>query len=199
MVNAQGAGQAMNKGMLFYFGVAALIFGAGTVFGQLMPGEWSIGYVGLLAVTADLGTICAAVAALYALSAWRRQIRSQKAYEALSGLLDAFRDRDLINSFLMSVAETEADQRRTAYDISIVERDVRRCVSELSVLGYGICGDQLKNAASKLSTDLQPFSAGKEGNGSPALSLIYGLSPVINRFTAEIYRLQKEVFRSGVW
>lgn len=185
----------MDKGMRFYFGVSALLFGAGFVLGQLVPGEWSFGYIGLLAVAADLATICAAVAALYALTAWRRQFRSQKAYEALSGLLNAFRDRDLLTSFLTSLGEADLDKRMTAYAVSLIERDVRRCVSELSVLGYAGCGEELKKAASKLTEDLQPFFKREKSN---VLQLIYPLTAVLDRFTAEIYRLQIKVFRAGV-
>lgn len=185
----------MDKKMIFNLVVVALIFGAGGVFGQLLPATWESGYTNLLAVTADIATICAAGAALYALTQWRQQLRSQKAYEALSVLLNAFRDRDLVGSYLSSLKAPEADKWKRAWEVQLVQRDVRRCVNELSVLGYEERGARLAEAASHLFKEFADF---RPDGVSPALNAMYALGSATDRFTAEIYSLQKEVFKSGV-
>lgn len=183
--------------MLFNLAVVVLIFAAGGVFGQLLPDLWAGEAVSLIAVAADLATLCAAGAAIYALGAWRQQIRSQKAYDALGLVLSSLRDKDLTYSAMMASSKGGEDRRKADYNLRLIARDVRRCTEELEVLGYVGWKPRLVQAMHDLEREVAPWFKPRE-SGS-VLDVVYGIGPALDRFVETIYGLQREVFRRGLW
>lgn len=183
--------------MLLPYIVALLLFAAGSVFGQLLPGKWGDDLAGWLAIAADLATLCAAVAAIFALGAWRRQIRSQKAYDALAVVLSSFRDKDLTALAVIASSKGGADRNRADYNMHLIARDVRRCAEELEVLGYAACTPRLAKAVDDLNREVSPWFSPKE-SGTP-LDPIFAIDLAVDRFVEVVYSLQKEVFHRGLW
>lgn len=185
----------MGSGMLFQFIVVVLIFAAGGVFGQLLPDLWAGEAVSLIAVAADLATLCAAGAAIYALGAWRQQIRSQKAYEVLSQAIRSCRDKGF--SIDVMTASKGVGVDKYFHNLQIFFRDARRAADELSVLGYGEHGTGLHKAAVQLRADLA--SLAKKQEKGTVLDIFVRAEDALGAYVDEIYSSQKAILRSGLW
>ncbi|NLY59539.1 MAG: hypothetical protein GX071_13520 [Gammaproteobacteria bacterium] len=183
--------------MLHHLLALVLVFAAGAILGRLLPDLGELNMLGLLTIAADVATLCAAVAAVYALGAWRQQIKSQKAYDALALVLTSFWDKKLLAATLKTVAGGEEDRRKTRHELQHLARDSRRCADELLVLGYSQSADRLTQAIAQLDSGmhrlltLPPQTAAADVHAQA--------EPVLNSFVEQIHELQKQTFRSGPW